>query len=78
DPGRVEELLAGRAADGLHFRLDVALPGKTASFEIKPGAAQVIDVSSSVSDRTRPVLLTVAVLTGLIVLVRLRRRVPQT
>jgi hypothetical protein len=78
DPGRVEELLAGRAADGLHFRLDVALPGKTASFEVKPGAAQAIDVSSSVSDRTRPVLLGVAVVCGLIVLFRLRRQVTQT
>lgn len=74
DPGRVEELLAGRAADGFHFRLDVALPGKSATFDIRPGAAQAIDVSSSVSDRTRPALLAVAVLTGLIVLVRLRRR----
>ncbi|HEV8628437.1 MAG TPA: hypothetical protein VG034_28740 [Acidimicrobiia bacterium] len=73
DPGRVEELLTGRAADGLHFRLDVALPGKTASFEVKAGAAQAIDVSSSVTDRTRPVLLGVAVVSGLIVLFRLRR-----
>ena len=78
DPGRVEELLAGRAADGLHVRLDVELPGKTASFEVKPGAAQTVDVSSVVSDPARPVLLGIAVLTGLIVLVRLRRRVTQT
>jgi hypothetical protein len=78
DPGRVEELLAGRAADGLHFRLDVALPGKEASFEVKPGAAQAVDVSSSVSDRRRPVLLVVALVSGVIVLVRLRRRVTQT
>jgi hypothetical protein len=74
DPGRVEDLLAGRAVEGLHFRLDVALPGRTETFEVRPGTAQAIDVSSSVSDRTRPVLLAVAVLTGLIVLVRLRRR----
>lgn len=73
DPGRVEELLAGRAADGIHFRLDVALPGESATFEVRPGAAQAIDVSSSVSDRARPVLLVIAVVTGLIVLVRLRR-----
>lgn len=72
DPGRVEELLVGRAADGLHFRLDVALPGKSATFEVRPGAAQAIDVSSSVSDTARPVLLVIAVVTGLIVLVRLR------
>jgi hypothetical protein len=78
DPGRVEELLAARAAEGLHFRLHVALPGKTASFEVRPGAAQAIDVSSSVSDKARPALLAVAVLTGLIVLARLRRRGTQT
>jgi len=78
DPGRVEELLADRAAEGLHFRFDVALPGKTASFEVRPGAAQTIDVSSSVSDRTRPVLLAVAVLTGLFVLLRLRRGTAQS
>jgi hypothetical protein len=74
DPGRVEELLAGRAVEGFHFRLDVALPGRTETFEVRPGAPQAIDVSSSVSDRTRPALAAVAVLTGLIVLVRLRRR----
>jgi hypothetical protein len=54
--------------------LDVALPGKSATFDVTPGAAQAIDVSSSISDRTRPALLAVAVLTGLIVLLRLRRR----
>jgi len=73
DPGRVEELLAGRAADGLHFRLDVALPGRAASFEVKPGAPQAIDISSTVSDRRRPVLLVVALVSGVIVLFRLRR-----
>ena len=73
DPGRVEELLARRAADGLHFRLVVALPGRTESFEVTPGAARSIDVASSVGDRKRPVLLAVAVASGLIVLVRLRR-----
>jgi hypothetical protein len=75
DPGRVEELLAGRAAEGLHFRLDVALPGKEASFEVRPGAAQAVDVSSSVTDRRRPVLLVVALVSGVIVLLRLRGRV---
>jgi hypothetical protein len=78
DPGRIQELLAGRAAEGFHFRLDVDLPGKSATFEVRPGAPQTIDVSSSVSDRTRPILLVVAVLCGLIVVVRLRRRAPQT
>lgn len=74
DPGRVAELLAGRAADGFHLRVDVALPGKSATFEVKPGAAQAIDVSSSVTDRRRPVLLAVALVSGLLVLFRLRRR----
>jgi hypothetical protein len=78
DPGRVGELLARRAADGFHFRLDIALPGKSATFDVRPGAAQTIDLSSSVSDRTRPALLAVAVVTGLIVLFRLRRRPAQT
>lgn len=78
DPGRVQELLAGRAADGFHFRLDVALPGKSATFEVRPGAAQTIDVSSSVGNLARPALLAIAVLSALIVLVRLRRRAPQT
>ncbi len=78
DPGRVEELLAGRAADGFHLRLDVDLPGKSATYEVRPGAAQTIDMTSSVSDPTRPVLLAVAVLCGLIVLVRLRGRARQT
>ena len=40
DPGRVEELLAGRAAEGLHLRLVVDLPGRTPSFEVQPGSAQ--------------------------------------
>jgi hypothetical protein len=79
DPGRVEELLTGRAADGFHFRLEVALPGKTQSFEVRPGAPRTVDVSSSVSDRARPVLLGLAVVSGLLVAVRLRpRRVTQT
>lgn len=76
DPGRVADLLAGRAADGFHLRVDVALPGKSATYEVEPGKSQAIDVSSSVSDRARPVLLAVAVLTGLIVVFRLRRRAP--
>jgi hypothetical protein len=78
DPARVEELLARRAADGFHLRLDVALPGKSATFEVRPGAAQAVDLSSSVSNRARPVLLVVAVVSGLVVLFRLRRRVTQT
>ena len=76
DPARVEELLAGRAADGFRFRLDVDLPGRAASFEVKPGETRTVDLSSSVSDRARPVLLGVAGLTGLIVFFRLRRRAP--
>lgn len=78
DPGRVKELLADRAAEGFHVRLDVVLPGKSATFELEPGAPQAIDVSSTVGERTRPVLLAVAVVCGLIVLVRLRRKGRQT
>jgi hypothetical protein len=74
DPARVEELLAGRAADGFHFRLVVALPGRSETFDVTPGAARPVDISSSVSDLKRPVLLALAVVAGLIVLVRLRRR----
>jgi len=78
DPDRVEALLAGRAADGLHVRLEVAVPGRTASFEVRPGEPQAVDVSSSVDSRARPVLLIVAVVSGLWGLLRLRRRVTQT
>jgi hypothetical protein len=74
----VEALLATRAAEGLHFQVVVALPGRTASFEVIPGATQPIDVASSVSDRKRPVLLAVALVSGLIVLVRLRRQATRT
>jgi hypothetical protein len=74
DPERVEELLADRAAEGFHLRLVVDLPGRTETFEVSPGAARAVDVSSSVSDRKRPVLLALAVAGGLIVLLRVRRR----
>jgi hypothetical protein len=72
DPGRVEDLLTGRAAEGLHFRLVVALPGNTQSWDVVPGSPQPVDVASSVTDRARPALLAVAVLSGLTALVRLR------
>ncbi|HYH51647.1 MAG TPA: hypothetical protein VEG38_19055 [Acidimicrobiia bacterium] len=79
DPERVEELLAGRAVDGLHFRLVVELPGaEEQTFELRPGSPVTVDVSSKITDRTRPVLLAVAILTGSIVLFRLRRRTPQS
>ena len=78
DPSRVEELLACRAADGFHVRVDVALPGETASFELTPGGSKTIDVSSSVSDLARPVLVVIAVLTGSIALIRLRRGATQS
>ena len=78
DPGRVEELLAGRAADGFHFGLDVELPGKTVSFEVRPGVSQTIDVSSTRRDLGRPVLLLIAILSGLVALVRVRRGTTQT
>ncbi len=73
DPGRVEELLAGRAAEGMNVRLVVDLPGRSQTFDVRPGSPQVVDVSSSVADRRRPVLLAVAVLSGLVVAVRVRR-----
>jgi hypothetical protein len=73
DPGRVQELLGERAADGFHFRLVVDLPGRTESFELQPGTARQVDVASSVADRKRPVLFGVAVVSGLIVLIRVRR-----
>lgn len=78
DPVRVQELLVGRAAEGLHFRLVVALPGRTQSWDVRPGAPQVVDVSSSVSDWARPALLAVAVVSGVTALVRLRRRTRQS
>ena len=74
DPGRVQELLAGRAAEGLHLRLVAALPGRTRSWPIGPGAPQAVDVASSVGERTRPALLALAVVGGLAVVARLRRR----
>jgi hypothetical protein len=78
DPDRVAELLAGRAADGLRFRLVVALPGKTRSWAVETGSPQPVDVASSVTTPARPALLAVAVVTGLIVLLRLRRRPGRT
>ena len=79
DPGRVEELLAGRAAEGLHLRLVVDLPGRTPqTFEVRPGAPATVDISSETSDRRRSVLLAAAVLSGLVVLLRLRRRSSQS
>jgi hypothetical protein len=73
DPGRVADLLGERAADGFHFRVVVDLPGRTESFELQPGTARQVDVASSVADRKRPVLFGVAVVSGLIVLIRVRR-----
>lgn len=79
DPQRVEELLTARAVDGLNLRLVVDLPGRPEQdFELKPGAPAAVDVSSDVSDRSRPALLGVALLSGLIVLFRLRRRSPRS
>ena len=79
NPDRVAELLAGRAAEGFHLRLVVEIPGRAPeTFEVRPGAATAVDLSSAISDRRRPVLLAVAVLSGLIVVLRLRRRTSQT
>ena len=74
DPAQVQALLAGRAADGLHLKLVVALPGRTESFAVEPGSPQGVDVSSSSADRTRPALLVVALVTGLAAARRRRRR----
>ena len=74
EPGMVEALLAGRAAEGLHLRLVVALPGRTRSWALQPGSPQPVDVASTVRDRTRPALLAVAVLSALAALARMRRR----
>jgi hypothetical protein len=71
--------LAGRAAEGFHLRLVVDLPGRvTQEFEVRPGAPATVDLSSETSDRARPVLLALSLLSGLIVLLRLRRRTSQT
>jgi hypothetical protein len=79
DPGRVEELLVGRAAEGFHFRLVVGLPGGTEQeFEVRPGAPVTVDIVSERSDRVRPVLLAISLLSGLFALVRLRRRTPRS
>jgi hypothetical protein len=79
NPDRVEELLAQRAAEGLGVRLVVELPGRAAEeFEVRPGKPATVDIASETSDRARPVLLAVAVVTGLIVLFRLRRRTSQS
>lgn len=79
DPARVEELFQQRAADGFHLRLVAELPGRPAeTLEVRPGAPATVDLSSETSDRRRPVLLAAAVLTGLVVVIRLRRRSSQT
>jgi hypothetical protein len=74
DPGRVAALLAGRAAEGLHLRLVVAVPGRTRSWAVEPGVPQSVDLSSSVTDRVRPALLALSLLSGGAALWRLRRR----
>jgi hypothetical protein len=79
DPGRVEELLAGRAAEGFALRLVVELPGETGSWALQPGSPpQVVDLASSVDDRLRPLLLVVAVAGAAVVAFRLRRRPAQS
>ncbi len=73
DPDRVESLLAGRAANGLHLRLVVALPGGTRSWTVEPGPPKPIDVSSRAIDWSRLALLILAVATAVVVLRRLSR-----
>jgi hypothetical protein len=74
DPDRVQQLLAGRAAEDLHLRLVLALPGRTRSWALQPGAPVAVDVSSSVIDWARPTLLALAAISAAAVLARLRRR----
>jgi hypothetical protein len=76
DPDRVESLLAGRAADGLHLRLVVDLPGGTRSWTVAPGPSRPIDVSSTAIDWRRLGLLILAAASGIAVFRRLRRMRP--
>ena len=74
DPDRVESLLAGRAADGLHLRLVVALPGGTRSWTVEPGPPRAVDASSSAIDWSRLVLLALASASAVAALRRLSPR----
>jgi hypothetical protein len=74
DPDRVAQLLARRAAEGLHVRLVVGVPGRTRSWTLQPGSPQPVDVASSVTSWGRPVLLVVALLGGVTVYRRLKPR----
>jgi hypothetical protein len=75
DPDRVQDLLAGRAADGLALHLGVTLPGASRSWTVEPGGpARTVDLASSVDHRVRPALLVVAVALAGIVVWRTRRR----
>jgi hypothetical protein len=75
DPGRVAEVLAGRAADGFGLSVAVDLPGKTQTWTLEPGSPpRSIDIASAVDDRLRPSLLFVAVLLAALVVFRLRRQ----
>lgn len=65
DPGRVAQLLAQRAAEGLSLALVVDLPGREpVRFEAAPGKAAEVRVEASQPDRVRPLLLVVAVVLG--------------
>ena len=78
DPDRVARLLAGRAVDGLHVRLVVAVPGRSRSWTLQPGTPQPVDVAATAAAWGRPVLLAVALLGGATVVRRLRRRATQS
>jgi hypothetical protein len=71
DPDRVESVLAGRAADGLHLRLVIALPGGTRSWTIESGPPRPIDVSSSAVAWPRLALLLLAAASAVVALRRL-------
>ena len=78
DPDKVAQLLAGRAAGGLHLRLVVDVAGQSRSWALQPGAPVPVDVTATAVDWGRPVLLAVAAIGGVTVVRRLWRRPKQT
>ncbi|MGH9004633.1 MAG: hypothetical protein ACRDYV_16025, partial [Acidimicrobiia bacterium] len=77
DAGRVGELLAQRAEEGVGLAVAVDLPGEEpVRFEARPGARVGVAAASTVPDRVRPLLLVLAGLLAVAALVVLipRRR----
>jgi hypothetical protein len=61
DAAAVADLLASRAAEGLHLAVAVDLPGQEpARFEGRPGARVEVRVAATQPDRARPALLVLA------------------